>query len=228
MTLTEHLEELRRRLIAGIAALFIGTCVAWIWSGELLSWLARPAGGLIFVAPTEAFFSRLKVSFFGGFLLSLPVILYEIWAFVACALDEPVRKVVSVLVPLSYFLFVAGIALSVFLVVPTAIRFLLSYGSADVVPMMTVGAYVGFVAAISIAFGLVFQIPLVLTFLNRAGVIRRDSLGAKRRYVYFGAFVVAALLTPGPDVFSQLALAIPIVVLFEGSMLAMRWTEPAP
>ena len=224
MTITEHLEELRWRILKSLAAVFIGTAAVWSRSGEALSWLAKPVGSLVFVAPTEAFFTRLKVAMFAGAMLALPFVLYQAWAFTACALPRGARKAVALIVPASYVFFVSGVCLAVFVVVPTAVGFLISYGSTAVTPMLSVASYIEFVVGLSIAFGIVFQLPLVLIFLHRAGLVGRASLAAKRRYIYFAAFVVAAVMTPGPDVFSQFALAIPIILLFEASLLAMRWT----
>ncbi len=227
MTITEHLEDLRRCLIISLIGLVVGTAIIWSWSGEFLHWLAKPVGGLIFLAPTEAFFNRLKVALYGGFILSLPVILHQVWTFIACAVDEKFRRGVGIVIPISFFLFLAGISLAVFIVVPTAVGFLISYGSDMVKPQLAVGAYLDFVTMLSMAFGAVFQIPLLLLFLNRAGVVSQAGLKAKRRYIYFGGFIAAAMLTPGPDVFSQLALALPIIILFEASLVAMRWMGEA-
>lgn len=220
MSLEDHLEELRRRLIVSLAALTAGTAVLWAWSGKLLSFLAEPAGGLIFIAPTEAFMTRLKVAVFGGFLLSLPVFLYEIWAFTSCAMGHKLRRALAVVVPASYVLFMAGTALSVLVVVPVAVRFLTSYGTEAIQAQLSVAAYVGFVSMLAIAFGLVFQLPLVLIVLQRVGIITRKGLASIRRHAYLVGLIMAAFMTPG-DVFSQLALAVPIVVLFELSLLGM-------
>jgi sec-independent protein translocase protein TatC len=225
MPLTDHLEELRRRLIVSLIVLGLGTALVWNWSGQLMSWLAQPAGGLVFLAPTEAFFTRLKVSLFGGLLVSLPILLHQAWAFTARAVTDRLRRSVLLALPVSYFLFLAGVALSVFVVVPAALKFLIAYGSSDVRPMLTVGTYVDFVTSLSVAFGVVFQLPLVLLLLNRAGLITRGQLAAKRRYVYLGSFIAAAMLTPGPDMVSQVALAVPMILLFELSLLAMLWTH---
>jgi sec-independent protein translocase protein TatC len=225
LPLAEHLEELRRRLIFSLIALAVGTIAIWGFSRGFLAWLAEPVGGLIFTAPTEAFFTRLKVAMFGGFLVALPVILFQAWSFTARALPSEMRRGVIYIIPVSFLLFVGGVALAIVVVVPSAIGFLLSYGSEQVKPMLTVGQYLDFVSMLSLAFGCVFQIPLVLMFLYRAGVVTRVGLTEKRPYIYFAGFVAAAMLTPGPDVFSQMALALPIIILFELSLLAMRWSS---
>lgn len=222
MHLVEHLAELRSRLIVALAAVAAGTAVAWSWSAEFLSWLARPAGGLVFLAPTEAFFTRFKVAMLGGFMLALPVVLHQAWGFTARALGARLRGLVNTILPVSYLLFVAGSLLAVVVVVPNAMRFLIAYGSDEVRPLLSVGAYVEFVTTLALAFGVVFQLPLVLVLLDRLGIVTRERLAAKRRVVYFVGVVAAAMLTPGPDIVSQVALAVPIAVLFELSLLAMR------
>lgn len=222
MTLVEHLEELRTRLIYALVSVAAGTGVAWSWTGEALTWLARPVGKLVFLSPTEAFFTRFKLALFAGFMLALPVVVYQAWAFTARALGERVRRSISFLIPTSYLLFVAGVLLAVYVVVPTAVKFLLAYGTENVTPLLSAAEYVGFVGSLAVAFGAVFQLPLVLLLLERLGVVHREALSRQRRVVYFLGFVAAAMMTPGPDVISQLALAVPIAVLFELSLLAMR------
>lgn len=221
MPLVGHLAELRRRLIVSLLILGLGAAAVFRFSGALLSWLARPAGGLVFVAPAEAFYTRLQVALFGGLLLTLPLLLHQAWLFVARAMDRRWRRVTMILAPLSYLLFLAGTALSVFLVVPAALRFLLSYGSEGVRPLLSLSAYLEFVTGLSLAFGLVFQLPPALYALNRAGVLEGGRLRGLRGPIYVACFAAAALLTPGPDVVTQLLLGLPAVFLFELSLLAM-------
>lgn len=221
MPLGEHLEELRRRLLVALAAFVAATGAVWAWSGELLALLARPVGGLVFIQPAEAFFTRLKVAAFGGLLLALPVVLDQAWRFAACALEPATRRAVALLFPLSYLLFLAGCALSLAFVVPAAMRFLIACGSSSVTPLLAVGPYVDFAAGLSLAFGLVFQLPLVLVGLERAGIVDKEDLRAQRRPAYLGCVAAAALLTPGPDVVSQLALALPMALLFEVALFFM-------
>lgn len=225
MTLVEHLEELRTRLIYALVATAAGTGVAWSWTGEALTWLARPVGGLVFLAPTEAFFTRFKLALFAGFLLALPVVVFQVWAFTARALGERVRRNIGFLIPASYVLFLSGVFLAVFVVVPAATRFLLAYGTENVTPLLSAAEYVSFVGSLAVAFGAVFQLPLVLLLLEKIGVVTRAGLAHQRRVVYFAGFVAAAMLTPGPDIISQLALAVPIAVLFELSLLVMRFSR---
>jgi sec-independent protein translocase protein TatC len=222
MTLVEHLDELRTRLIYSLVSVAAGTCVAWSWTGEALDWLARPVGGLVFLAPTEAFFVRFKLALFAGFMLALPVVVFQAWAFTARALGERVRRSISFLIPTSYLLFLGGVLVAVLVVVPTATKFLVAYGTENVKPLLSAEEYVSFVGGLAVAFGAVFQLPLVLLLLERLGIVHREALARQRRVVYFLGFVAAAMMTPGPDVISQLALALPIAVLFELSLLAMR------
>lgn len=221
MPFVDHLIELRRRLIASVAILAAGTVLMFRFSGPLLSWLARPAGQLVFIAPTEAFYTRLKVALYGGFILAFPLLVHQAWLFGARALDRRLRRMLLAMVPFSYLLFLLGVAICLYGVVPAAMKFLLSYGSEQVRPMMSLSAYLEFVTGLSLAFGAVFQMPLVLYALNRMGIVGRRRLAEFRRHVYLLCFVAAAFLTPGPDVFSQVCLALPAVLLFEASLLAM-------
>ena len=221
MPFTEHLVELRRRLIASLLILGAAAAVTFHYSGSFLSWLARPVGHLIFLAPTEAFYTRLKVALYGGFILGLPLILHQAWLFVGRAIDRRWRRMLLAMLPVAYGLFMLGVAICLFIVVPAAMKFLLSYGSDDIRPQMTLSAYLEFVAGLSLAFGAVFQTPLVLYGLNRMGIVQRAALTEYRRHIYLLCFIASAFLTPGPDVVSQISLAVPAIVLFELTLLAM-------
>ena len=220
--LTEHLAELRRRLIVSLISIAAGAVVLFHWSGGLLELVAKPAGRLYFTAPRDAFMIRVMLSLFGGLILALPVVLLQIWGFVARALDQGWRAPLRLMVAASYVLFLGGAGLAYFVVLPAAMRFLRAYGSQSVQPLMAVDSYVGFAAALCVAFGAVFQLPLALIILNKAGIVSREFLKSKRSYAYVLAFLVGAFLTPGPDVFSQVALAIPTLVLFEITLLVLK------
>jgi len=219
--LSVHLLELRQRLIWCLGYFAAGMALCYGWSGSLLSWLARGAGGVVFTYPTEAFMMRLKVAAWAGFLAALPLILHQAWLFVARAMNPGFRRLSLFLVPASYFLFLAGAAAAIFFVVPTAMRFLLAFGSEEVRPLMTLSGYLDFMSGLALSFGGVFQVPVALFVLNRAGWVTRRGLANRRRYVYLLTIVAAAILTPGPDVFSQAALAVPAVVIFELTLLAL-------
>lgn len=215
-----HLVELRERVIWSLVILGAGAALVYQFSGELLSWLAKPAGQLVFIAPAEAFHTRMKVGLYGGFLLTLPLLLHQVWLFVARAMSRAWRRRLLAMVPLAYGLFLAGVAVCLFLVMPAAMRFFLSYGSEGVKPLISLSAYLSFMTTLSLAFGASFEFPLVLYVLNRMGVVQREQLVAQRRVVYFAVFVVPAVFTP--DAFTQVCLASSLIVMFELALLAMK------
>lgn len=220
MPFTAHLVELRRRLVWAVLILGAGSVVSFQYSGAFLTWLARPVGRLVFVAPAEAFQTRVKLAVYGGFLLTLPFLLHQGWLFIARALSQRWRSRLLTVVPLSYGLFMAGVALSLFWVVPAAMRFFLSYASEGVRPFITLSSYLGFVMTLSLAFGAIFQFPLILYVLNAMGVLEKSALAAHRRVIYFGAFIGTAFFTP--DMVGQVALSLCTIVLFEIALLAMK------
>lgn len=230
MTIIEHLEELRRRLLAGLVALGVGTVVSWIYVEALLAFLMAPVTRLgervIFLAPTEAFFVRLKMAVLAGVFLSLPVLLYQVWRFVSIGLTAAERRTARWLLLPAYLLFVGGAAFALVGIVPMGVRFLLSYRTADLQPMLSIGAYTSFVMAFMLAFGLVFELPIVLLFLTKIGVVTPASLAAGRRYAIVAIVGLAAVLTPGGDVFSQLLMAVPTYLLYEASIWIARFVSP--
>jgi len=220
MPFHEHLIELRQRLIQSLLILLAGSAAAYFYSQRFLDWLARPVGSLVFIAPAEAFHTRCKLAFYGGFLLTLPLLLHQVWLFVARAFDKRWRRRLLTMVPISYALFMGGVALALYLVVPAAVKFFLSFGTEGVKPLITLREYLSFVTTISLAFGAAFQFPLVLYTLNWMGVLEKQSLVPHRRLLYFGSFVLPAFFTP--DIVGQCTLAACLIVLFELSLLAMR------
>lgn len=220
MPFHEHLIELRQRIIYSLLILGAGSAIAFQFSQPFLDWLARPVGQLVFIAPAEAFHTRFKIAFYGGFLLTLPLLLHQLWLFVARAFESRWRRRLLTMVPISYGLFMAGVALALFFVVPAAVKFFLSYGSDGVKPLITLSAYLSFVTTLSLAFGAAFQFPLVLYTLNWMGVLEKEQLVPHRRLLYFASFVLPAFFTP--DIIGQCTLAGCLIVLFEISLLAMR------
>lgn len=217
-TFIQHLEELRRRIIYCILSIFIASIISYSFVPRLLSFLARPIGKLVFIQPVEAFLTYIKLAIFCGFFLSLPVIIYHIWAFIGPALKPNETRYVFRFAPFSILLFLVGCLFSYFVIIPFGIRFLMGFRSPWLEPMISVGSYVSFVCIMTIVFGLVFELPLVISFLSKLGIVNRRVLRQNRRYVILVIFIVSAILTP-PDVFTQIIMAIPLLVLYELSIL---------
>ena len=234
MTIIEHLEELRRRLLIAIAALLVGTVISWFFADQLLTFFIRPVTaasgrGVIFVGVTEAFFVRLKLALLAGVFLSLPVLRYQIWAFVSVGLTPVERRYALWLLPPALVLFVGGAVFALAAIVPLGVRFLLSYQVPGVLePFISVGAYVSFLTAFMLAFGAVFELPIVLIFLAKLGLVTSAQLAAGRRYAIVAIVALAAVLTPGGDVFSQLLMAVPTYLLYEASIWIARLVAPSP
>ena len=229
MTIIEHLEELRRRLLIAIAALLVATAISWFFADQLLTFFIRPVGRVIFVGVTEAFFVRLKLALLAGVFLSLPAVLYQICAFVGVGLTPPERRYALWLLPPALVLFVGGAIFALVAIIPIGVRFLLSYQVPGVLePMISVGAYVSFLTAFMLAFGAVFELPIVLIFLAKLGLVTSAQLAAGRRYAIVAIVALAAVLTPGGDVFSQLLMAVPTYLLYEASIWIARLVAPSP
>ena len=222
MTMLDHLEELRRRLWTSLAAVALGAIIVYSFSGRVLAWLARPVGHLVFVQPFEAFMAHLHIAVMGGIVLALPVLVYELTEFVRPALELRHQRWLTAGACASVALFCAGMAIAYRLVIPLGLKFLLSFSSETVQPMLSVGSYVSTVGWLLIAFGLAFQLPIVVFVLALLGVVDAQKLARWRPYAIVGLLIVAAAVTPGPDVLSQIALAIPLWLLFESSIWLIR------
>lgn len=220
--LTEHLEELRWRIIACLAWTLVFSAAAYSQVDHILNWLAKPVGEFVFTAPTEAFFIELKISLGVGVIAAFPIFLYQIWKYVGIALQPKERSFVLSVLPFSFLLFLLGLGLALFGVVPIAVKFLLGFSSTSLRPMISLGSYLSFVFWMIIGFGVLFQLPMVVVALTRSGLVEVKKMASYRRHVLVGVFLAAAMLTPGPDVFSQLLLAVPAYLLFEVSLLISR------
>lgn len=227
-TLVQHLEELRRRLIVSLTAVVIAFGICLFYVDDILRIISQPAGQLVFLKPTEAFFSRIEIAIYGGVFLALPVIIYQVWRFISPGLVKTEKQYLFWIVPLSYLLFVAGVALAFFGVLPVGVKYLLAYGTENIQPMISIDSYLSFVTTLLLAFGAIFQLPLVILFLTKVGLVTPDWLAAKRRYAIVLIFIIAAILTPGPDIFSQFMMAIPTLLLYEISILLSRFVGRRP
>lgn len=221
-TVQNVLGEVRRSLIVVLAALAVASAVAYAHVDRVIALLQQGSlPGFVFLVPTEAFTVRVKVSLFLGFVAALPVALWQLSRFAARALGVRASRWTVPLVLISYALFLSGIAFGYRCVLPYALKFFLSFSGDTLRPMITFSSYVSFVAGATVPFGLVFQLPVVIGALARAGVITYQAMRKNRGYIIVGAFCLAAVLTPA-DVFSQVALAVPIIILFEiGAVVAL-------
>jgi len=177
--------------------------------------LAKPVGKFIFTGPVEAFWTRIKLAFFLGLFAAMPVVLFQVWSFIQRGLMPKEKNIVGMVTAVSFALFAAGSAFCYFLILPVGVKFLLAYGSDVLTPMISISRYLSFVSAMVFAFGLVFELPLVIGVLAKIGILKSAGLCKQRRFAIVFIFIVAAALTPGPDVFSQVLMALPLLVLYE-------------
>ncbi len=233
--LLDHLIELRARLLKSIAALAVAFGVCLYFVNPILAFLVQPlrnaageGGKLIYTKLYEAFFVDLKVALFAAFMLAFPIIANQIWAFVAPGLYAKEKKAFLPFLVATPVLFLSGAALAYYVVMPTAFAWMLGFqgdrGGIKMEALPAVGDYLGLVMQFIFAFGISFLLPVLLLLLNRAGIVSRAQLSGARRYVIVGITVLAAVLTP-PDVGSQVMLAVPLMLLFEGSLIIMYFGE---
>jgi sec-independent protein translocase protein TatC len=225
---TGHLEELRKRLITCFIATGIGFVISYGFKERLFEILVRPlikvmesGDKLIFTGLPEAFFTYLKVSLLSALMLAAPVIIYQFWMFVAPGLYEKERRLLIPIVFLSSFFFVGGALFGYFIVFPFGFKFFLGFATETIRPLPSMREYLSFSSKLLLAFGLAFELPLVLTFLAKLGLISVDFLKKNRKYALLLFFVGAAILTP-PDVVTQIMLALPLMALYELSILGAR------
>lgn len=223
MSLVEHLQELRRRLIIVIIAVAVGSLVSYFYAAELVQYITAPAGKLYYMSPAEAFFTYLRVSFFAGFLLALPIVLYQVWAFIVPALTTKEHRASLILVPSSVFLFFIGLAFSYILVLPAGLKFFMGFATENLQPLLSLGEYLSFVISFLLPFGFIFELPLFIVVMAKFGLITSNFLSAKRKHVLVLSFVIGALISPTPDVFSQTMVAVPVIVLYEFSVLIVKY-----
>lgn len=233
MTLVEHLEELRRRLIVALIAIAVCTAVAFIFWDPILGFLLTPMptvssspdiiqhGKLVINDPVGSFMVALKVSIAVGIAISSPVVLYQLWGFLAPGLTRKERKYAAPFTFLGVALFAIGLAVG-FITLRYPIDWLLTFGSDRFVPLITADAYFTFVTYFLLAFGIVFELPLVITFLGIVGVINSRMLRQKRLYILFGLWFISCFITPGADPISPVIVGVAFTALFELSVLLLR------
>ncbi len=242
--LTEHLGELRNRIVVSLIAIVVAFAGSFYFSENIFSLLISPIHKtlefspnypyfyflsgknpditLVFLAPAEAIWMHIKISFICAFVITSPLIFYETWRFVSPGLMENEKKYTLPFVFTTTFLFLTGAFFCFIIVLPFAMNFLLTYKTANLKPMLSVGRYIDFCLKFILSFGAIFELPVVTVFLTKMGIVTPEFLATNRKYAILIAFVVAALLTPTPDAFNQTLMAVPIVVLYEVGIWTSR------
>ncbi|BCD60132.1 MULTISPECIES: twin-arginine translocase subunit TatC [unclassified Nitratiruptor] len=231
--LKPHLAELRKRLLIIIATLFVMFVICFGFWEHILDWMIMPlkqalppGSNVIFTKVGEAFFTALKVSFFASLIVSLPVIFWQLWLFIAPGLYEHEKKLVLPFVIAATGMFVTGALFAYYVVFPFGFSYLINFGSQLFTALPSIGEYVGFFTKLMIGFGIAFELPVITFFLAKLGLVTDESLKSFFKYAIIIIFLVAALLTP-PDVLSQLLMAGPLVILYGVSILIAKIVNPA-
>ena len=231
MTVVEHLEELRRVLLISAVAWMVATVVAFVFHGAIFEFLLRPlttvlaktnhiTSTAIFTSPTEGLTIPIKISAIVGLIGALPVILWQVWGFVAPGLRPVERKFVGPFVASAFLLFVAGAAFAYF-VMPIGLNFLATFLGNSAVYLPDINSYLSFLLLLIVAFGVTFELPVVIILLGMVGIVSSRLLRSKRKGIWVGIIVAALVVTPGADPYTPTALFIPLILFFEASILIL-------
>jgi sec-independent protein translocase protein TatC len=239
-----HLSELRNRIVVLVVTILVGFLAAFHFSEHIFRVLTLPMRAnlsfrsaypyiyfapkentpheLVFLAPAEAFWVHLKIALITAVIAAVPVIFWQVWRFISPGLLRKEKRLAVPFVGVTTGLFLTGTSFCFIIVIPFAIKFLLNFRTESLTPMISVEKYIDFCLKFILAFGVVFELPVVMVFLTRMGIITPETLAKNRKYSVLLAFVAAALLTPTPDAFNQTLMAVPIIVLYEGGLLASK------
>jgi sec-independent protein translocase protein TatC len=231
MTLIEHLDELRSRIIKVGIAFFGVAIVAWFFRERIFDWLLAPAGDALqgklnVTGVTEQLFTDMKLALYVGFLLTIPVLLYQVWAFVAPAVGDMGRAFTYTIISMASALFIAGVAFGYFIVLPVGTQFLLSWDTQRFDPIITAQSYLPFVTRFLLAFGIVFELPAATYVAAKLELVDAPLLKRYRKHAIILNTVLAAALTPGQDPYSMVLMAVPMIVMYEISILIARYVNP--
>ena len=224
-----HLEEFRRRLIVCLAAIGAGAAFSFFYIDEMMALLLQPVrplvGQIYFFSPTDAFVTKVKVALLAGLLIASPLIVCQFWLFVSPAMHEREKRALLPVVFITSFLFLTGALFSFFQVIPVALDFLIGQQTFYLRPLVSIQEYLGFISGMMIAFGVSFNLPVFIMALVLSGLVTFKTLQLYQRHIIVLIFIAAAVLTPGPDIASQLMLGAPLIFLFQISLLAAWLVE---
>ena len=224
MSLVDHLSELRRRIGISLLAVALGTVVGFFFSAQLITFLKAPLNldkPLVYTGLGDAFFINLKLAIVVGIVLAMPVLLWQLWAFISPGLTREERRLARPWAPLALAFFVIGVTVA-YVILPFASTFLLSFSSADLQPLITASEYFGFVTTMFLVFGLVMEYPIVLVLLAKVGIITSARLRSSRRVVILAIAIISAVATPGGDPISPTVLGVTMYLLYEFSIVLIR------
>lgn len=230
-TLVEHLAELRISLIRSVIAILGGALFCYLYSEALFDFIRAPIlpylqnGGLIFTAPMDKFMAHIKVAIFSGVLLTTPFWFYQIWRFIAPGLYKKERFYALGFISSAVFLFLTGVTLCYYAVLPVTFQFLLGFGGSIDKPMISIDEYLSFFMTIHLGFGLAFELPLILVVLGMLGVVSQSFLREKRRYAMVILSIFAAIVTPSPDAITMLMMLVPLALLYEVAVILVGFFE---
>jgi sec-independent protein translocase protein TatC len=232
MTLIEHLDELRSRIIRVGIAFFGVAIVAWFFRERIFDWLLAPAGDALqgklnVTGVTEQLFTDMKLALYVGFLLTIPVLLYQVWAFVAPAVGDMGRAFTYTIISMASALFIAGVAFGYFIVLPIGTQFLLGWDTERFDPIITAQSYLPFVTRFLLAFGIVFELPAATYVAAKLELVDAPLLKRYRKHAIILNTVLAAALTPGQDPYSMVLMAVPMIGMYEVSILIARYVNPS-
>lgn len=223
MSLAEHFTELRSCLVKAGAALVAGTAVSFYYLEKIIAALTAPVGQLYYLRPAEAFMIYMKIALLAGLILASPMVLYQLYSFVRPALTLREKHYALCTIPIIIVLFLGGMVFSYYLVFPRAVEFFLGFGAERVSPLISMESYLDFLLMLVVPFGFVFNIPVVLLLLAYLKLLPVHALGRYHKHVILAAFILAAFITPTPDIITQSLLALPMVVLYEVSLVLCRF-----
>ncbi|MBC7531385.1 MAG: twin-arginine translocase subunit TatC [Oligoflexus sp.] len=234
MGIFEHIDELRVRLVRSVIVLMVMFCICYFFAGQILTFLKQPlvmalpkgTPSLYFTGPMDVFLANVKIGFFTALVLSCPIWLYQLWKFLEPALYVKEKKYAIPFLISSVSLFVAGVAMCYYMILPLTLEYLLGLGKEmGATPIITISDYLSLIMMMMFGFGAVFETPVVLVLLALLELVTAEMLRTNRKYVIVGIVIVAAVVTPTPDPLTQMAMALPTWLLFEASIVLIAWLQ---